>query len=533
MTDKAFTTGTDVNDFTVVCDLHNLYLKPICKVHITVQISGLSCIGSQGRCLSTWEVSEKLRQLCPSLLSPPTQLKVTGATVEFVRFVVELDSKADVKRVIKAADSQRIKLSGFPQALRVRAGEAPIDCPRKHDWDAFFRDARDMDELLPGERPDTVVVSKLPVRWFAKPGSSSKLWPDPKVVEEVFQIFGKIRCIDIPMLDPCQNPQLLPKLGLSVGIANAYLAEFNRTFMEEQDSVITYNNNGFGKITPSSVKPLVLGEDSQTTNDSSSLSFTAYIQYAEYAGFAAAMEALRGKKLVHIPPGKKCTESPCFSAEITIDFDRSKHLSDYEVRRRQAARARLEVGAEEEREKRKAMEARRARAEREAQELAAAQLAAERAEEEARRLARREKRRLKAEERYLRKRDALMRRKFLLENRRALLATRRATAIRLMSALLHLVSKRFQEENKWAAKCAEDQELVRTNSIATQTTGKFFSEKNKSPLERKPRQAFGDDGPMREVDAEKMRQSLLEKREQQLRQKLLSRRISASGCKPG
>ncbi|VDD81858.1 unnamed protein product [Mesocestoides corti] len=225
MTDKAFTTGTDVNDFTVVCDLHNLYLKPICKVHITVQISGLSCIGSQGRCLSTWEVSEKLRQL---------------STVEFVRFVVELDSKADVKRVIKAADSQRIKLSGFPQALRVRAGEAPIDCPRKHDWDAFFRDARDMDELLPGERPDTVVVSKLPVRWFAKPGSSSKLWPDPK--------------------------------------------------------------------------------DSQTTNDSSSLSFTAYIQYAEYAGFAAAMEALRGKKLVHIPPGKKCTESPCFSAEITVSL---------------------------------------------------------------------------------------------------------------------------------------------------------------------------------------------------------------------
>lgn len=83
---------------------------------------------------------------------------------------------------------QRIKLSGFPQALRVRAGEAPIECPRKHDWDAFFRDARDMNELIPGERPDTVIISNLPVRWFADPEGSSKLWPCPNVIKTVFQV---------------------------------------------------------------------------------------------------------------------------------------------------------------------------------------------------------------------------------------------------------------------------------------------------------------------------------------------------------
>ncbi len=94
------------DDVQAVCESLNIFLKPICKVHITVQISGLSFAGVQNKCLSTWEVAEKLRQLCPALLSPPIQLKVTGATVEFVRFVVELDSKADVKRVIKAADSQ-------------------------------------------------------------------------------------------------------------------------------------------------------------------------------------------------------------------------------------------------------------------------------------------------------------------------------------------------------------------------------------------------------------------------------------------
>lgn len=78
-------------------------------------------------------------------------------------------------------------MRGFPQTLRVRTCEAPIDCPRKHDWDAFFRDAKDMNELIPGERPDTIVLSKLPARWFSS-NNSSKFQPDPKILVEVFQV---------------------------------------------------------------------------------------------------------------------------------------------------------------------------------------------------------------------------------------------------------------------------------------------------------------------------------------------------------
>lgn len=74
--------------------------------------------------------------------------------------------------------------------MRVRAGDAPIDCPRKHDWEAFFRDAKDMNELVPGERPDTVVISRLPVRWFARTSSTTKFQPDPEVVEEVFKVIN-------------------------------------------------------------------------------------------------------------------------------------------------------------------------------------------------------------------------------------------------------------------------------------------------------------------------------------------------------
>ena len=55
---------------------------------------------------------------------------------------------------------------GFYEALKVRAGEAKLDFPVRHDWDSFFRDAKNMNELRAGERPDTLYLAQLPVRWF-------------------------------------------------------------------------------------------------------------------------------------------------------------------------------------------------------------------------------------------------------------------------------------------------------------------------------------------------------------------------------
>ncbi|VDL96517.1 unnamed protein product [Schistocephalus solidus] len=168
-----------------LCPAHDLFLKPVCKVNITVQLPGFQLGNSQGKSLSTWEVADKLRQL---------------STVEFVRFVVELGllGRFSCTGISVFLSFQRIKLSGFPQALRVRATEAQTDCPRRHDWDAFFRDAKDMDETKYGERPDTVVVDNLPVRWFAADvprstssafGSVSKSsWPSAHILKEVFEV---------------------------------------------------------------------------------------------------------------------------------------------------------------------------------------------------------------------------------------------------------------------------------------------------------------------------------------------------------
>ena len=43
-----------------------------------------------------------------------------------------------------------MKLSGYPEVLKVRAVEAKSAFPSRHDWDSYFRDAKNMNEMKPG-----------------------------------------------------------------------------------------------------------------------------------------------------------------------------------------------------------------------------------------------------------------------------------------------------------------------------------------------------------------------------------------------
>ena len=53
----------------------------------------------------------------------------------------------------------------------MHAGFRPLVCSFgiiifQSDWNNFFRDASDMDETKPGERPDTVHIQNLPCKFF-------------------------------------------------------------------------------------------------------------------------------------------------------------------------------------------------------------------------------------------------------------------------------------------------------------------------------------------------------------------------------
>ena len=56
-----------------------------------------------------------------------------------------------------------------------------------------------------GERPDTIHLHNLPTKWFLDRDDRSgiaKDKPSERVLKKVFQTFGDVRAVDIPILDP-------------------------------------------------------------------------------------------------------------------------------------------------------------------------------------------------------------------------------------------------------------------------------------------------------------------------------------------
>lgn len=233
----------DTSEAVELCPLYGLYLKPITKMTISVALPQLK---QPGKSISNWEVMERLKGMVHN--HQFSTLRISKSTMDFIRFEGEVENRSMVKSFLACLDGKTIKLSGFSDILKVRAAEFKIDFPTRHDWDSFFRDAKDMNETLPGERPDTIHLEGLPCKWFALKESGSEK-PSEDVLVKVFEKFGEIRNVDIPMLDP---------------------------YREE-----------------------MTGRNFHTFSFGGHLNFEAYVQYCEYAGFIQAMSALRGMKLMY------------------------------------------------------------------------------------------------------------------------------------------------------------------------------------------------------------------------------------------
>nr|XP_037276932.1 LOW QUALITY PROTEIN: A-kinase anchor protein 17A-like [Rhipicephalus microplus] len=285
-------TCRDTSDAVELCAPLGLYLKAIARLNVSIQLPQMK---TPGRSISSWEVMEKLRQT----IKPDefTTLKISKTTLDFIRFEGEVENRGALKAVVARLDSSTVKLSGFPENLRVRAAEAKVPFPTRHDWDSYFRDAKGMDEMKPGERPDTIYVQGLPCKWFADKRRDADR-PSEQLVCQAFGGPGLVRRLDIPLLDPYQK--------------------------DAETSV--------GRIS--------------TFSFSQELTFDVYVQYMEYMGFVKAMDSLRGMKLM-----LKTPEGRAFTANIKVDFDRSRHLSEESIQRRQQERLKIEA-LEREREER-------------------------------------------------------------------------------------------------------------------------------------------------------------------------------------
>ncbi|XP_028935419.1 A-kinase anchor protein 17A [Ornithorhynchus anatinus] len=372
----------DPSEAVELCPPQGLYLKPITKMTISVALPQLK---QPGKSISNWEVMERLKAMVQA--HQFSTLRISKSTMDFIRFEGEVENKSLIQPFLARLDGKTIKLSGFSDTLKVRAAEFKTDFPTRHDWDSFFRDAEDMNETLPGERPDTVHLGGLPCKWFARKESGSEK-PSEAVVVRVFEAFGEIRTVDIPMLDP---------------------------YREE-----------------------MTGRNFHTFSFGGHLNFEAYVQYREYAGFVRAMNALRGMKLMY-----KGDDGKAVACNIKVSFDSTKHLSDASIKKRQLERRKLqELEQQREEQKRKEKEAEERQKEEERKQKELEELEKERKREaklrkrEQKQKARETRRNQKKLEKIQAEEQKKLQEKIKLEERKLLLAQRNLQSIRLIAELL-------------------------------------------------------------------------------------------------
>ncbi|XP_038172303.1 A-kinase anchor protein 17A [Arvicola amphibius] len=506
MATAAATIVHDPSEAVPLCPALGLYLKPITKMTISVALPPLR---TPGKSISNWEVMERLKAMVAgagdgvqaqsadgaesAAPAPPaahaqfSALRIAKSTLDFIRFEGEVENRALVRRFLARLDGKTIKLSGFPDALRVRAAEFRPDFPTRHDWDSFFRDAQDMNETLPGERPDTIHLEGLPCRWFAPRGdttassassggtsipgasassaapanttaSSGAERPSEALLRQAFRVFGDIRRVDIPMLDPYR----------------------------EEMAGRSFHTFGFG----------------------GHLHFEAYVQYREYAGFVRAMAALRGMKLMF-----RGDDSKAVACSIKVSFDATKHLSDASIRRRQLERQKLrELELQREEQKRQEREAEERRRAEERKQKQLEQQERERRREE--KLRRREQRTRDREQRRSQRRaeklqaeeQRRLQERIRTEERKLLLAQRNLQSIRLVAELLS------------RAEAAKLQQHER-------------SEERRRRQRQEERRRL-QEAELRRVEEEKARALGLQRRERELRQRLLSLLLSRRPTDP-
>ena len=107
----------------------------------------------------------------------------------------------------------------------VRAAEAKLNFPTRHDWDSWFRDAKNMNEMKPGERPDTVHFKDLPSRWFANKRDKDKDSPSKYLIEYLFNTtFERVISVRYLIYFYCVSSNRWRKRNRQKGIQNLFFA---------------------------------------------------------------------------------------------------------------------------------------------------------------------------------------------------------------------------------------------------------------------------------------------------------------------
>lgn len=268
-----------------------LFLKPEARVWIEVKLPEIK---DSGTSISNWEVMEKVKAL-----SKPVEfqsLRVVNYSRELIQFEGELDSVRNLRKIVLLLHGKSMKLSGFSELLKLKAKQLQSPQPTKPEWEEYFqsRGVSTFEDGRPGERPDTVKIGGLPVKWFVSKTSDGR--PCPKVLLQSFQKFGPVSQVGI------YDPTAAAALGKK---ADTFLSFGPRARL---------------------------------------FYFEAYVQYDKYSGFVNAMNSLRGMSVLRLEDGGKEAV-----ARVTVDFDKTAFLSERNIRKRDRAEQRRKQEIEEQR----------------------------------------------------------------------------------------------------------------------------------------------------------------------------------------
>ena len=116
----------DTNDALDFFRAQGVYLKPIARLNVSVQLPQLKKSGAK---ISNWEVMERVKEMAKPFTFPV--FKVSKSSLEFIRFEAEIENYGSMEQVLAKLDMKTIKLSGFQELLKVRAAESKPQFPTR------------------------------------------------------------------------------------------------------------------------------------------------------------------------------------------------------------------------------------------------------------------------------------------------------------------------------------------------------------------------------------------------------------------
>lgn len=370
-----------------LCASLSLFLVPQKKITVVVVLPTSRTVGPS---ISNWDMMEKLRQG-----AQPEQfvhLRVEHSSRERISFVGELLSLRALRKVVLLLNGKTMRMPGFQEPFKVKAYSLDVNFPKKKDWEAFYRSKglTNFADGSPGERPDTVRVSRIPVEWFVDQSDlDAGEWPSKALIAQAFSQFGVLSNVGV-YLHKVAAPQLQQVEG------------------------------AFSSFGPA------LGHSARL--------FDAFLQFDDYSGFCSAMLGLKGMHMMgSVGAGGGGAEAKDVAC-IEVDYDRFGFMTLVNTRKRDAEEAMLREGRRKERERRE--EAERAERERKEEE--------ERAEKERREVARRQRR----EARRARRLEKEKQKDIIVQRLKAVSAERHREAQRLLCVLLSGAAEQVYQEER-------------------------------------------------------------------------------------